>query len=43
MADSYPIGSRGECERLVRDWGFRHVFTWADGRYAQIQSYTCLI
>lgn len=34
MAETYPIGTRSECERLVKDWGFRHVFTWADGRCA---------
>lgn len=32
MAETYPIGTRKECERLVKDWGFKHVFTWADGR-----------
>lgn len=32
MAESYQIGTRSECERLVRDWGFRSAFTWADGR-----------
>ena len=31
MAESYPIGTRAESERLVRDWGFDHVFTWSDG------------
>lgn len=30
--ETYTIGSRSECERMVRDWGFRHVFTWTDGR-----------
>ncbi|PWY92691.1 hypothetical protein BO70DRAFT_425362 [Aspergillus heteromorphus CBS 117.55] len=34
MTESYPIGSRKECEALVRDWGFRHVFTWSDGSNA---------
>ncbi|KAG2413858.1 hypothetical protein HFD88_003047 [Aspergillus terreus] len=34
MAETYPIGTRSECERLVKDWGFRHVFTWADGSNA---------
>lgn len=33
MTENYPIGTRAESERLVRDWGFRHVFTWSDGRY----------
>lgn len=33
MTEKYPIGTRSESERLVRDWGFRHVFTWSDGRY----------
>jgi len=23
--------SRSQDEKLVRDWGFRHVFTWTDG------------
>ncbi|KAL1859314.1 hypothetical protein Plec18170_002430 [Paecilomyces lecythidis] len=32
--DPYTIGSRQECERMVKDWGFRHVFTWADGSNA---------
>ncbi|PYI19708.1 hypothetical protein BO86DRAFT_31085 [Aspergillus japonicus CBS 114.51] len=32
--ETYPIGSRKECERLVRDWGFNHVFTWSDGSNA---------
>ncbi|KAA8645888.1 hypothetical protein EYZ11_002063 [Aspergillus tanneri] len=32
MAQTYPISSRSECEQLVRDWGFGHVFTWSDGR-----------
>ncbi|KAE8321542.1 hypothetical protein BDV39DRAFT_11166 [Aspergillus sergii] len=31
---TYPIGTRSECERLVRDWGFRHIFTWSDGSNA---------
>ncbi|EPS26693.1 hypothetical protein POX_g09005 [Penicillium oxalicum] len=31
MSDKYPIGTRAECERLVKDWGFQHVFTWSDG------------
>ncbi|KAJ6157370.1 hypothetical protein N7470_004962 [Penicillium chermesinum] len=31
MVDTYPIGTRSESENLVRDWGFRHVFTWSDG------------
>ncbi|KAJ5624294.1 hypothetical protein N7510_000603 [Penicillium lagena] len=33
MSDTYPIGTAAESERLVRSWGFRHVFTWEDGRY----------
>ncbi|KAL1986688.1 hypothetical protein VTN96DRAFT_5893 [Rasamsonia emersonii] len=28
--EKYPIGSRSECEKMVRDWGFSHVFTWTD-------------
>ncbi|CAL5866108.1 uncharacterized protein PFLUO_LOCUS315 [Penicillium psychrofluorescens] len=31
MSDTYPIGTAAESERLVRSWGFRHVFTWEDG------------
>ncbi|KAI9045631.1 uncharacterized protein KD926_008047 [Aspergillus affinis] len=31
MAETYPIGSRSDCERMVREWGFGHVFTWSDG------------
>lgn len=34
MAEKYTIGTPSESERLVRDWGFKHVFTWSDGRYA---------
>ncbi|PYH41938.1 uncharacterized protein BP01DRAFT_326539 [Aspergillus saccharolyticus JOP 1030-1] len=33
-SQSYPIGSPKECERMVRDWGFSHVFTWSDGSNA---------
>ncbi|KAJ5692211.1 hypothetical protein N7462_001634 [Penicillium macrosclerotiorum] len=32
MSQTYPIGTRSESERLVKEWGFRHVFTWSDGR-----------
>ncbi|KAJ5816692.1 hypothetical protein N7447_008925 [Penicillium robsamsonii] len=31
MTEKYPIGTRTECEHLVREWGFRHIFTWTDG------------
>ncbi|KAJ5780684.1 hypothetical protein N7457_005844 [Penicillium paradoxum] len=31
--EKYPIGTRAESERLVREWGFRDVFTWTDGRW----------
>ncbi|KAL2002755.1 hypothetical protein VTN02DRAFT_6034 [Thermoascus thermophilus] len=34
MADKYEIGTRAECERMVREWGFGHVFTWTDGSNA---------
>ncbi|KAF9892836.1 hypothetical protein FE257_000425 [Aspergillus nanangensis] len=34
MPDTYPIGSRSQCEDLVKEWGFRHVFTWSDGSNA---------
>jgi len=32
MTEKYEIGTRAECERMVREWGFSHVFTWTDGR-----------
>lgn len=35
MTEKYPTGTRAESERLVREWGFRHIFTWTDGRYVQ--------
>lgn len=35
MMEKYPTGTRAESERLVREWGFRHIFTWTDGRYVQ--------
>ncbi|CAI7638979.1 unnamed protein product [Penicillium viridicatum] len=34
MTEKYPTGTRAESERLVREWGFRHIFTWTDGRNA---------
>ncbi|KAL4959715.1 uncharacterized protein BDV14DRAFT_193527 [Aspergillus stella-maris] len=40
MAETYTIGSRGECECLVKDWGFKHVFTWADGSNAYYPPHT---
>ncbi|KAL4901316.1 hypothetical protein BDW74DRAFT_160216 [Aspergillus multicolor] len=40
MAETYMIGSRNECERLVKDWGFKHVFTWADGSNAYYPPHT---
>ncbi|CEL07266.1 hypothetical protein ASPCAL10429 [Aspergillus calidoustus] len=40
MAETYPIGTRSECERLVKDWGFRHVFTWTDGSNAYYPPHT---
>lgn len=44
MTGNYPIGTRFESERLVKDWGFRHVFTWADGRYVlSYLDYICLL
>jgi hypothetical protein len=36
MKQTYPIKSRSDDERLVREWGFKHVFTWTDGRYYQL-------
>lgn len=33
MSEKYPIGTRKESEHLVSEWGFKHVFTWSDGRY----------
>lgn len=35
----YPITTQEESERLVRSWGFNHVFTWSDGRYAIYHTY----
>ncbi|KAJ5233718.1 uncharacterized protein N7469_005484 [Penicillium citrinum] len=40
MAEIYPVGTRSESERLVRDWGFRHVFTWSDGSNAYYAPHT---
>ncbi|KAJ5153008.1 uncharacterized protein N7482_009486 [Penicillium canariense] len=40
MSQIYPIGTRSESERLVRDWGFRHVFTWSDGRQSSNAYYS---
>ncbi|KAJ5510646.1 hypothetical protein PEX1_015030 [Penicillium expansum] len=34
MTQNYPTGTRVESERLVREWGFRHIFTWTDGSNA---------
>lgn len=36
MTQTYPIKSRRDDERLVREWGFKHVFTWTDGRYCRL-------
>jgi hypothetical protein len=36
MTEKYPIGTRAESERLVRDWGFRHVYTWSDRRFVTL-------
>jgi hypothetical protein len=36
MTENYPIGTRAESERLVRDWGFQHVYTWSDGRFVSL-------
>jgi hypothetical protein len=33
MSEKYPIGTPKESEHLVSEWGFKHVFTWSDGRY----------
>lgn len=43
MAETYPIGTRGECERLVRQWGFQQVFTWSDGRFLIVSSESAAI
>ncbi|KAJ5162304.1 hypothetical protein N7492_007696 [Penicillium capsulatum] len=40
MTEKYPIGTRSESEQLVKDWGFRHVFTWADGNGAYYSPHT---
>ncbi|OKP11462.1 hypothetical protein PENSUB_2948 [Penicillium subrubescens] len=39
MAEKYPIGTRAESERLVRDWGFRHVYTWSDGSHGGLTTH----
>jgi hypothetical protein len=39
MTEKYPTGTRTESERLVREWGFRHIFTWTDQRYVQAHEY----
>lgn len=40
MTEKYPIGTRAESERLVREWGFQRVFTWADGGYVCLRFLT---
>ncbi|OKL57823.1 hypothetical protein UA08_07280 [Talaromyces atroroseus] len=30
----YDIHSRAECEQMVKQWGFSHVFTWTDASNA---------
>lgn len=37
MIEKYQIGTPSESEQLVRSWGFKHVFTWSDGRYVRQQ------
>ena len=37
MTEKYAIGTRAESERLVREWGFQRVFTWADGGYVSLR------
>lgn len=37
MTEKYPIATRAESERLVREWGFQRVFTWTDGAYVSLQ------
>ncbi len=37
MTEKYPIGTHAESERLVREWGFQRVFTWADGGYVSLR------
>ena len=32
-SEKYEIGTRAECEKMVKQWGFSHVFTWTDSRY----------
>jgi hypothetical protein len=29
-SEKYEIGTRAECEKMVKEWGFPHVFTWTD-------------
>jgi hypothetical protein len=31
-SEKYEIGTRAECEKMVKEWGFPHVFTWTDSR-----------
>ncbi|KAJ5116378.1 hypothetical protein N7456_000726 [Penicillium angulare] len=38
--EKYPIGTRSECESLVREWGFRHIFTWSDAGNAYYAPHT---
>ncbi|KAJ0426116.1 hypothetical protein BJY00DRAFT_307619 [Aspergillus carlsbadensis] len=40
MPETYHIGTRSGCERLVKDWGFHHVFTWTDGSNAYYPPHT---
>jgi hypothetical protein len=40
MSGKYTIGSRKESEHLVSEWGFKHIFTWSDGRYERLYFYT---
>ncbi|KAH8694074.1 hypothetical protein BGW36DRAFT_300482 [Talaromyces proteolyticus] len=36
----YNIGGRTECETMVKRWGFKHVFTWADSSDAYYPPHT---
>ncbi|KAJ5357853.1 hypothetical protein N7541_005011 [Penicillium brevicompactum] len=40
MSEKYPIGTRSESERLVRQWGFKHIFTWTDGSNSYYSPHT---
>jgi hypothetical protein len=36
--DPEIMKSKGEAEKEVRSWGFKHVFTWTDSPYVKIEA-----